>query len=371
MADYPNTDTFKLGFALTRLPKTAEREIDIGLTSEMTDRFLEAGGTYFDTSSALDGGESEKAIRKALVARVPRDRYTLSTKLNARLIEDHPEGALPQFYASLERTGAGYFDYYLLNAPRHEELFDSLGLWDLLAALKKQGLIRFAGFTFHSEPAQFARLLDEHPEIDFVQLPINYVSWDDPEIRAHEYYEAARKHGVPVTVTDPVKGGALADLPVSARNILREAAPDASSASWAIRYAASLDGIITVLSGMSSVSQMQDNLSVIRNFRPLSSDERGVIRKAQRAYLETKTIPCTACRQCVPECPVQIPIPEVFSLYNRRLLGTETVLGKFEYAAATLGKGKVTDCTQCGRCEAVCPERLPVARLLRECSGTD
>ena len=286
-------DTPKLGFGLMRLPKKG-LGIDIEQTSRMVDLFLEAGFTYFDTAYVYIG--SEAAIKKALVERHPRTSYTLATKLNA-MIAPTEKMAKKQFAASLERTGAGYFDYYLLHALMENTYtkYERFHLWDFAAKQKAEGKIRHLGFSFHAGPALLDRLLKEHPEVDFVQLQLNYADWENPKVQSRANYEVARAHGKSIVVMEPVKGGNLADPPEEVKQLMKACRPELSYASWAIRFVASLDGIFTVLSGMSNVEQMQDNLSYMRDFQPLDEEEQKVIQQAQRILGHSSTIPCTAC----------------------------------------------------------------------------
>ena len=278
----------KLGFGLMRLPKKGFHT-DIGQVKEMVDLFLEAGFTYFDTAFVY--GTSEEDIKKALVDRYPRDRYTLTTKLNAMAAENE-QAAKSQFYKSLERTGAGYFDFYLLHAlmANNYTKYDTYHIWDFVKEQKAKGLIKRFGFSYHADPVLLDKLLTIHPEVDFIQLQINYADWENPSVTSRGNYEVARKHSKPVVIMEPVKGGALANPPKGVQKLFREYAPDASFASWAIRFAASLDGVMTVLSGMSNTAQMKDNLSYMKDFRPLNDDEQEIIRKAQRIMGNSSTI---------------------------------------------------------------------------------
>ena len=319
MSDYFGKDVFKLGFGLMRLPKLADgKTIDVPQVCTMVDMFIKAGGTYFDTAYVYDNGGSEKAIKEALVDRYPRESYTLATKVNAWLNCKDERAAKQQFYTSLERTGAGYFDYYLIHAiqPENYNLYDDYHLWDYVKEQKARGLIKHWGFSFHADPDLLDKLLTIHPDVDFVQLQINYADWENPGVASHKCYDIARKHGVSIVVMEPVKGGALAKPIPEIEKIFKEADPKASCASWAIRYVASMDGIITVLSGMSNIGQMEDNLSYMKDFKPLSPTEQEVIKKAQAALEHDKSIPCTACHYCTGGCPQNIPIPEIFAVRN-------------------------------------------------------
>ena len=368
MEKYFGEGTPKLGFGLMRLPKK-DGKIDIEETKQMVDLFMDAGLTYFDTAYVYDGGESEKAARLALVDRYPRESYTLCTKLCAWMGASDEESAKKQFYTSLERTGAGYFDYYLLHALQRSnyKIYDEYHIWDFVKEQKAKGLIKHYGFSFHADPALLEELLTDHPDVDFVQLQINYADWENPGVSSRECYEIARRHGKSIVIMEPVKGGALADPVPGVQKLLKEAAPDASFASWAVRYAASLEGIITVLSGMSSLEQMKDNISYMKDFKPLSDDERAVILKAQSLLNGDRSIPCTGCHYCTDGCPMSIPIPEIFTVANRQR-GNEAFRGRREYTIATTGKGKGSDCIECGQCEDACPQQIDVIARLKACA---
>lgn len=305
----------KLGFGLMRLPQK-DGEIDIEQTKAMVDRFLEAGFTYFDTAWAYPG--SEDAIRQALVERYPRGRFQLATKLASWYNCKNREDAIAQFETSLRQTGAGYFDFYLLHnlGEGRTESFDDFGMWEFVQEKKRQGLIKRVGFSFHSTAEELESTLKAHPEMEFVQLQINYADWESPSIQSRACYEVARKYGKPVIIMEPVKGGMLATPPESVAAILKKAEPSASVASWGIRFAASLEGVITVLSGMSSLEQMEDNLSYMKDFVPLSGSERKVIRNAQIALAKVPLIPCTSCNYCAKVCPQGIGISGSFTAMN-------------------------------------------------------
>lgn len=369
MERYLGENTRKLGFGLMRLPKLPDGKIDVEQTKTMVDLFMDAGFTYFDTAFVYDGGESEKAAKAALVDRYPRESYTLATKLNAWLGAKDEASAKQQFFTSLERTGAGYFDFYLLHALQRAnyKVYDEYHLWDFVKELKAKGLIKHYGFSFHADPALLEELLTDHPDVDFVQLQINYADWENPGTASRECWEIARRHGKPVIVMEPVKGGALADPIPEVTKILKTADPDASVASWAVRFAASLEGIITVLSGMSNIGQMKDNISYMKDFKPLDELEQAVIRSAQDALNGDRSIPCTSCHYCTDGCPMNIPIPEIFYVANRQR-GNEAFRGRREYTIVTTGKGKGSDCIECGQCESACPQQLDVIARLRGCA---
>lgn len=366
MEKYFGENVPKLGFGLMRLPKLPDGKIDVEQTKEMVDLFLDAGFTYFDTAYVYDNGESEKAAKAALVDRHPRESYTLCTKLCAWMGADDEKSAKQQFYTSLERTGAGYFDYYLLHALQRSnyKVYDEYHIWDFVKEQKAKGLIKHYGFSFHADPALLEELLTDHPDVDFVQLQINYADWENPGVASRECWEIARRHGKSITIMEPVKGGALADPVPAVREILKSANENASLASWAVRFAASLDGIITVLSGMSNIKQMKDNISYMKNFKPLDEAEQDVIRRAQAALDGDASVPCTACHYCAEGCPMNIPIPEIFSVKNRQR-GNAEFRGKREYVIATEGRGKASDCIECGQCENACPQQIKVITHLK------
>ena len=368
--DYLGKSTPKLGFGLMRLPKDAEGAIDVAQTSDMVDAFLDAGFTYFDTAFAYTG--SEEAARAALVERHPRDSFTLATKLFA-LVSPTPEAARAQFETSLERSGAGYFDYYLLHnlgGPRTQR-YEDWGLWDFARDLRERGLIRHLGFSMHSDADELDAVLTAHPEAEFVQLQINYADWESPTVQSRRVWETAMRHGRPVVIMEPVKGGLLANPPAPVAAPLRAVDPDASPASWALRFSASLPGVVTVLSGMSDMAQMRDNLATFCDFRPLGERERAAVRRAQEAMDELDQIPCTNCRYCTKVCPTGIPIPSVFDACNSLTVYGDREFSRKDYEFATRDAGaKASDCVGCGSCEAACPQGLPIIELLEHAAAT-
>ena len=357
----------KLGFGLMRLPRKGIG-IDIEQTSRMVDMFMEAGLTYFDTAFIYPG--SEAAAKKALIDRYPRESYTLATKL---MVLPAPTEAIAkkEFETSLKRTGAQYFDYYLLHSldSKNYRKYERFHLWDFVREQKEKGLIRHYGFSFHDSPELLDQILTEHPDAEFVQLQINYADWENRSVQSRANYEVARKHGKPIVIMEPVKGGALAKPPAEVQKLLKEADPEASFASWAIRFAASLDGILAVLSGMSNVEQMQDNLSYMKEFKPLSKKEQQTIRLARRAMNSVKSIPCTACNYCTEGCPQQIPIPEIFAARNQQLVWGQLEKGKQAYETAVASGGRASDCIGCGQCESICPQKIEIISEIAECSN--
>ena len=369
MEKYLGENTPKLGFGLMRLPKLESGEIDVEQVKEMVDLFMAAGLTYFDTAYVYDNGKSEEAAKVALVDRYPRDKFTLATKLNAR-VATGAEDARQQLTTSLERTGAGYFDYYLLHALGKGNVgkYDEYDLWNFVKEAKEKGLVKHWGFSFHDGPELLDELLTKHPDVEFVQLQINYADWDSPSVTSRACYEVARKHNKPVVIMEPIKGGTLADPPSRVRQLLTEADPKVSPASWAVRYAASLEGILTVLSGMSNLEQMRDNLSYMTHFQPLSDGERQVIARAQEVLASIDSIPCTACRYCTDGCPMKINIPGIFGARNKQLIFEQVEQGEKDYVRATQEGGKASDCIGCGQCEAACPQHINIIERLKQCA---
>ncbi len=358
----------KLGFGLMRLPRLADGSIDIEQGKTMVDRFIEGGGTYFDTAFVYEG--SEDAAKKMLVDRYPRDSYTLATKVNARVAAD-AEAAKQQFQTSLERTGAGYFDYYLLHAmgSGNKDKYAAFGLWEFVAEQKKKGLVRNMGFSFHDKPEVLDELLTAHPEVDFVQLQINYADWESDDVQSRACYDTVRKHGKKVVIMEPVKGGNLASLPKEAEDLLKALRPELSIASWGIRFAASLEGVLAVLSGMSTTAQVEDNISYMKHFEPLSEAEHQALEQVVEILKKQRQIPCTACRYCTENCPMSINIPGVFSAYNMFLRYDNLGAAKHTYQLRIRSGGKASDCLRCGACEAACPQHLPIRDLLEELAG--
>ncbi len=360
----------KLGFGLMRLPRAdVEKDIiDIDQTSKMVDAFLDAGMRYFDSAYVYNG--SEEAARKALVTRHPRDSYFITSKLNVGAKGVHDEAsAKAEFEESMRREGVDYIDFYLLHALSSENIrrFEDWKIWDFVKEKKAEGKIRHWGFSFHDTPEVLDEILTRHPDAEFVQLQINYADWDNPNVQSGRCYEVARKHSKPIVVMEPVKGGILANPPKAARELMDAVNPGASYASWAIRFVASLPGIMVVLSGMSDEEQVADNLSYMKDFQPLSEEEQEVIRKVQKIFADIERIPCTRCHYCTPGCPKKINIPEIFSAMNMQLVYENHGRAMNMYQEATQGvHAKASECIGCGQCERQCPQHIMIRRELKQ-----
>ena len=365
----------KLGFGLMRLPQVepqAEGEkaaIDIEQTKQMVDLFLEAGFTYFDTAWAYEG--SEDAIRQALVERHPRESYQLAAKNAVWINCASREEAEARFDESLARTGAGYFDFYLLHnlGEGRTHFFDDYDQWNFVQRKKAEGLIRHVGFSFHSTPEELDELLNAHPEVEFVQLQINYADWDYPAVQSRRCYGVARAHGKPVVIMEPVKGGMLANPPEQVRAVLEKAVPGRSPAAWAIRFAADLEGVVTVLSGMSNLDQMRDNIAAMRGFAGLSADERSALDEARRELAAIPLIPCTTCNYCAKVCPRDIGISGTFTGMNYLTLYGDKAAALHQEGWLVAGHGhkRANECIGCGACERACPQHIAIRDELARC----
>lgn len=362
----------KLGFGLMRLPrKDVENDIiDVEQTAEMADKFLDAGLKYFDTAYVYNG--SEEAARKAITSRHPRDSYYITSKLYVNAAKTIDE-AKNQINVSLEREGVDYIDFYLLHAINDDSIqkYDAWNLWDYVKELKEEGKIKHYGFSFHGTAKVLDKILSEHEDVDFVQLQINYADWNNPSVDSKGVYEVARKHNKPIVVMEPIKGGTLANPPKPVADLLKKADPNASLASWAVRFVASLPGIMVVLSGMSNVEQMEDNLSYMSDFKPLSEEEKKVIEEAMNILQSIEQVPCTACHYCTEGCPMKIQIPDIFKAMNLELIYNDTPGAKKRYENATMEPhGKASSCVKCGQCEVQCPQHIHIREWLDKVAQT-
>lgn len=364
----------KLAFGLMRLPlldSTDNTSIDHETVKKMVDRFIEAGFTYFDTAAPYHSKASEIAFRECVAKRYPRDAYTITDKLSMFSMTSAEEIA-PFFDAQLERCGVEYLDYYWLHALDKDlcRKAEDFGAFDFILQKKAEGKIRHVGFSFHDTADVLEDILTRHPEMEYVQLQLNYIDWDSEDVQSKKCYDVCVKHGKPVMVMEPVKGGLLAGVPEEAGAVMREAAPERSPASWAIRFAASLDNVAYVLSGMSNLEQVEDNVSYMQDFQPLTEAEYEVVKRVTGIIHSKASIACTGCRYCVEGCPQKIAIPDYFKLANNvgRYGEPMLVRAKNRYAQYTAkeGMGKASECVKCGQCEAHCPQHLPVTQYLED-----
>ena len=361
----------KLGFGLMRLPEKDGR-IDMEHLCRMVDAYMKAGMNYFDTAYVYHGGNSEKAIRAALVQRYPRDQFMLATKLPAWCMKE-PEDRDRIFNEQLERCGVEYFDFYLLHSIEdggNGETYERLDCFNWGLKKKAEGKIRHFGFSFHGSPAYLTKVLDAHPEVEFVQIQLNYADWTNPVVRSGELYEILHSRNIPMIIMEPVKGGTLAALKPELEEMYRAARPSASVASWALRFVGSLPGVMTILSGMSTEEQMNDNIGTFTRFEPLSEEEKELVNKVRTIMLNVPQIGCTSCRYCTPGCPMNISIPDVFRAVNTMNLYGDVFRPKAFYGGVVgQGHGRASDCIACGQCEGVCPQHLPIIELLKDASG--
>ena len=369
----------KLGFGLMRLPLSDPKEqsrVDLEQVCAMADTFLDRGFTYFDTAYVYHKGESERVAKEAIVKRHDRNSFTLATKMPIFNFKsgDGPEKLDAYFAEQLEKCGVDYFDYYLLHsldAGSYETVqrLDAFG-WGMKE--RAAGRIKRLGFSFHDKAEVLDRILTDHPEAEFVQLQINYLDWEDERVQSRKCYETARRHGKEVVIMEPVKGGKLANLPEEAAALLRQAHPDWSPASWAVRFAASLEGVLVVLSGMSNQEQMEDNSAYMQDFQPLNAQETGLLEQAAKILSALPAIPCTACRYCVDGCPVSIPIPEYFALYNEDQLNLREgrPVDREAYQKLAANGALASACVGCKQCEHACPQHLNVTGWLERVAKT-
>ena len=353
-----------------RLPLTDpddQTSIDIEKFKEMADLFIERGFTYFDTAYPYHGGKSEEALREAVVKRYPREAFTVTSKMPVWAIKE--EADLERiFNEQLERCGVDYFDYYWLHALNRERVaaIDSVDGWGFLVRKRDEGKIRHIGFSFHDGSSLLAEILEKHPEVEYVQLQVNYLDWESPAIESKACYDLCVKHGKPVIVMEPVKGGSLARVPEAIDRLFKDYNPDASPASWAIRFCASLPNVMMVLSGMSNIGQMEDNTTYMQDFQPLSDEEQEIIVHATQVIRDAIAIPCTACHYCCEGCPQEIAIPEYFNLYNTlQQFPDQKSNCKLYYDLIAKNHGKASECLECGQCEAQCPQRIDIIDNLK------
>lgn len=366
MADYLGKNIPKLGFGLMRLPMVGD-QVDMPQTKAMVDKFLAAGFTYFDTAYGYLDGKSEIAAKEALVDRYPREAFQLATKLPA-FAANTAQQAKDMLTTSLKRTGAGYFDFYLLHnlGDDRTAAFDQYGIWDYVLEQREKGVLKHVGFSFHDKAEVLDQLLTQHPQMEFVQLQVNWADWHSPTVQSAKCMEVARRHGKPVVIMEPVKGGSLAALPESVAQVLRQADAGASLPSWSLRFAASQPQVVTVLSGMSTLAQMEDNIATMAHFTPLTDAENQAIDRAREVLSAIPNVPCTGCQYCVKGCPMDIAIPGIFSAMNNRMVYGNQAGAQGNYNWETRKGGVASKCIACGQCESVCPQHIAIIDTLRQ-----
>ena len=357
----------RLGFGLMRLPEKNEK-IDMEHVCRMVDDYMQAGMNYFDTAYVYHGGHSEGVIKEALAGRYPRNSFMAATKLPAWCMKEEADRDRI-FNEQLERCGLDYFDFYLLHSVEdgsNGDIYERLDCYNWALQKKAAGRIRHFGFSFHGSPEYLETVLDAHPEVEFVQIQLNYADWENPVVCSGRLYDILRQRNIPMIIMEPVKGGTLAKLPPELEAKFKAARPESSVASWALRFAASLPGVMTILSGMSTEEQMRDNLNTFSHFEPLTESEKSLVKEVRSIMLDLPRIECTSCRYCTDGCPVKIAIPDVFRAVNTMDLYHEEFRPKAFYKGLLAqGHGRASDCIACGQCESVCPQHLPIIELLK------
>ena len=360
----------KLGFGLMRLPEK-DGAIELDRVGDMVDRYMKAGMNYFDTAYVYHGGKSEVAARECLVKRYPRESFMLATKLPAWEIKK--EADIDRiFNEQRERAGVDYFDFYLLHSIEdgsNYEVYEKYDCFSWGLKAKEQGLIRHLGFSFHGTPELLEKVLDKHPEMEFVQIQLNYLDRTNPVVHSQKLYDILHERNIPIIVMEPVRGGMLANMAPEIEAKFKARQPDKSVASWALRYVGSLPGVMTILSGMSTEEQMDDNIGTFSNFEPLADDEMKIIDEVTDEILSIPQIGCTACKYCTDGCPMHISIPDVFRAINTLRRYPDDWRAKNFYSGVVSRGGRAADCVGCGQCEGVCPQHLPIIDLLKEAAG--
>ena len=357
----------KLGFGLMRLPQL-DGKIDYQHLCKMVDAYMNAGMNYFDTAYVYHSGQSECAVKEVLTKRYAREKFMVATKLPGWALSSKQD-IDRIFNEQIERTGLDYFDFYLLHSLEdgdNYEKHEKFGSFEWGLQKKKEGKIKHFGFSFHSGPELLEKILDKHPEMEFVQIQLNYADWDNQIVQSGKLYNILEKRKIPIIVMEPVKGGTLANLPPDLDAKLKAVHPDKSAASWALRFVASLPGIMTILSGMSTQEQMDDNIATFKNFEPLNDTEKKTIEEVVKIMTDLPLIPCTSCRYCTDGCPMDIKIPDIFRALNTKRTYPNDDRPHFFYNRLTANTGKAKDCVACKQCESVCPQHLPIVSLIKE-----
>lgn len=360
----------KLGFGLMRLPEK-DGSIDLDHVCKMVDKYMQTGMNYFDTAYVYHGGKSEVAAREAVVKRYPRESFMLATKLPAWEIKQASD-VDRLFNEQCERAGVDYFDYYLLHSIEDGNNYDTYVKYDCFSwgvQKKAEGKIRHFGFSYHGTPELLEQILDAHPEVEFVQIQLNYLDRTNPVVQSQALYDILEKRGIPIIIMEPVRGGMLASMAPEIEAKFKAVRPDASIASWAMRFVGSLPGVMTILSGMSNEEQMDDNIKTFTDFEPLTDDEFRLINEVTDEILAIPQIGCTSCKYCVDGCPMSISIPDIFRTINTLRRYPDDWRSKNYYSGLIGRSGKASDCIACGQCEAVCPQHLPIIELLQDAAS--